>query len=620
MANISDALRSPYVRARFLFLAAMALTATLAACSVSGSGYTPAPKPALDPTSVTATASVGSSASTIALAGISNGTANIISSASIGFPATLSGSGTADVTLSDSASGVPTPSKSTRAATSLPAVHIESLGGANLTTIAYVTAEFSSAVTIATTPSFTFDLTSAPSASLYLALYSSTSGWEEFAGPASVSGTTATFAAAALTPPITLAAQTPYVFALVSSTAALTTPAPNLSYTYSGTLSQSETFTYPTPSPLPSTSSTASITETVTFGASPAPNTSAATDVHAVAVANGALTSSTTTSDTWVGVSSGTLVEYATQSNDGVSPTPDTYETLYASPAQIDTIPEAQGSWTNSAAQTIDESDSDGTTDSRVVASNGTYTDTETIPFGYTVLTNDNADGSGLITGTLFTDDFGIIGFGFGAPSSGTIPVTLELTATSSVPFATPAAWFNASPVLSAETDTETTGVTYPAGCSVPSIEGTSGNSIAQQISTIDPIFGETDVRTTTTYTSPSYGPVCIVMNDVQSYYYDYTGDTQQSYYNFATFAGTLLSTVSTSETLTLQSANGNTVQVFAAKRSTSGGLTASDAMSLHAAVSQFNGFLAKDRMKRLAAMRKAIARYAATHGGKVIK
>lgn len=619
MANISDALRSPYVRARFLFLAAVALTATLAACE-SGSGYTPAPRPSLYPTSATATATVGSSAATIDLTGISTGTANIMSSATIGFPATLSGSGTLSVTLSDSASGVPTPSNGKRAATGLPSVHIESLGGANLTPIAYITTDVSSSVTLATTPSFTFDLSSAPSANLYLAMYSSTNGWEEYAGPASVSGTTATFAATPITPPITLAAQTPYVFALVSSTAALTTPAPNLNYVYSGTLTQSETFTYPTPSPLPSTSSSASISETVTFGASPAPNASGAVDVHAVAVANGALSSSTTTSDTWVGTSGSALVEYATQSNDGVSPTPDTYETLFASPAQIDTVPEAKGSWTNSAAQTIDESDADGTTDSRVVASNGTYTDTETIPSGYTVLTNDNADGSGLITGTLFTDDFGIVGFTFGAPSGGTIPVDVEYSATSSASDGTPTAWFSSPPTLSAETDTETTGVTYPAGCSVPSIEGTSGNSIVQQISTLDPIFGETDVRTNTTYTSPSYGPVCIVMNDVQTYYYDYTGDTQQSYYDFATFAGTVLSTITTSETLTLQSANGNTVQVFAAKRSASGGLTTPDAMSLHAAVSQFNGFLANNRMKRLAAMRKAIARYAATHGGKVIK
>jgi hypothetical protein len=601
------------VKGRFAFFGAVVTAIALTACG--GGGNAGPFISAFNPTSVTTTASVGGSASTVALPGISNGSANIANSLTIGLPGALAGSGSLSATFEYTRpSGVPVPALSGRYAP-------DALGGSNLNVIAYVGFDFTTAMTYATSPSFAFSLVNVPAGQPYIVEYTA-SGWQEVEGPGTVSGNTISFTGVTLTPPVTFAANTPYLFALVTSGTALNTPAPQLNYGFTGTMTQSATYTYPSPSPFPATSSAATITETVSLGSSPAPNASTSVDVHAVSIASGALSSNTTTSDTWIGASSGKLVEYGTQSADSVAPVPDTYSTTYVTPAQIDVLPEAVSQWTNSPAATTTEADSDGTTDSRTYASDGSYSDTQSLPIGLTIAMQDAADGSGVLTGTLFTNYYGLDpGFIFDAPSGGAVEIDLGLPG-GPVEFALVPDWLTASLPLYSESDALTTGVTYPASCSVPAVEGKSGNDIHQQIKTVDPILGYTEVRTTDTYTSPYYGPVCIAQGDVQTYYYDYTGDTQASYYNFADFEGVVLSTVTTNQTLTLQTATGNEISTFAKTRSASAGPAALGGMMIpvRGVTAQFDAFLAKNRMQHLKNMRTWVKNYAAHHGGKIAR
>jgi hypothetical protein len=169
-------------------------------------------------------------------------------SAAVTVPAALNGANaTINASFSLNApSGVATIASRTRVR--------QSIGG-SFTTSAYVTLSATSAVSFASTPSFTF--TSLPgsidtSQSQYLALFDPTNpskGWTTFAGPGAVSGQTVTFASAKL--PTALAASTNYQFALINTaqTLAVPTPGPTSSPTPSPTPSPTAS---PSPTPTPS--------------------------------------------------------------------------------------------------------------------------------------------------------------------------------------------------------------------------------------------------------------------------------------------------------------------------------------------------------------------------------
>jgi hypothetical protein len=612
-----------HVRLGGLFSVAF-VAAMLAACTGGGSGtdtnpIIPTPGPA---TAYTQVASLTTAGGSLTFGSVGTSSAGI-SSAKVTL-STLSAAGSVTGTLSSSLpAGVTAPASVRRPAT---------LGVTN-TPLAYISLTFAQNETLYNSPAVSVTFASAPAAgSAYLVVYSSAlpNGWNIVSGPITISGTTLSFSSALLTPPISFTANTPYIFAIVSTAGVIPTSAPSLAYSYTGSVQQNTVYAYPSGSPFPSTSNAATITEAVSFGASPAPNATPATDVHAVITTNGQLSSATTNSDTWIGVSGSQLLEFASASNDGVTPTADTLQTIYSAPAQIDTVPEVAATWTNQPGKTVNEADADGTTDARTVATNGTYLDTQTEPYGsagtaFNIVSGTNTDGSGTMLGTQFSNLYGIGGFGFTAPAAGAITVNiLDVTSTPALPvvdgtLATPAAWFTPSPTLSSETDALTAGVTYPAGCNVPSLEGTSGNEIVQTISTLDPILGYTEVETTSTYTSPSYGPVCIQLGDVQTYYYDYLDDTAAAVSGFADYVGTTLSTVTTNETLTLQSAAGTSVTVFDTGRKSATAIKA-QTIPVLAAKTQFDAFLAKQRTSRMKSLIANMKRYAATRGGKLVK
>lgn len=224
---------------------AIALVAlSLAACgggggSPGGGGILPgaggSPTPTSSPTappSSSQTSSLGSAPTTFTLPAISSG-----ASGTVTFPA-VTGSASATVTLSSTLpGGAPAPS--------VRSVHnmrkIDALGG-TVTSIAYLTVTLTGKVSISQTPAFAMTF---PAGTLsgyqYVALYDPTqpsNGWNAFLGPqgpAASGATSVSFSAVAISPPVTLAANVSYVFAIVESGTPLPTPTPIATATSSPT-------------------------------------------------------------------------------------------------------------------------------------------------------------------------------------------------------------------------------------------------------------------------------------------------------------------------------------------------------------------------------------------------
>jgi subtilisin family serine protease len=156
--------------------------------------------------------SAGASVQTATLSQLPSGL-----SGSVAVPATTSGSGTTTVTLSAATpSGVAVVTSANR----LPA----SIGG-TLTPLAYVSMTSSASLTFPTYPSFTFvfptSMTFASGTSIYLALYNASgSTWTTLAGPATISGSTVSFAM--IPGPDTLTAGATQTFAIFSTAQSLT--------------------------------------------------------------------------------------------------------------------------------------------------------------------------------------------------------------------------------------------------------------------------------------------------------------------------------------------------------------------------------------------------------------
>jgi hypothetical protein len=344
------------------------------------------------------------------------------------------------------------------------------------------------------------------------------------------------------------------------------TPPVGDSFTYTGTLSQSDTYTYPSPSPFPSTSASASVALQVNVKESPAPFTTpagGAYDVHYSEQDAFPNVTAVSTTDTFTAPdASGHLNEYGSVVTNGSGSTANTETRVYTTPYILDELPETNGAnWTNSPAGTYTENEPDGNGITDTIAANGTYNETQTLAGGYNLTIAENADGSGTYGGT-FLQAIGIQAFTFSAPSGGTVTVQAVFPSPSppatpipNVTVGTPPAWYGSSPTLYHETDTVTTAVTFPLACNVNASIGTSGNRIARTITSTDTILGYVDNQIYTEYTVPATGAVaCIVMTDVQTYYYDYLDDTQASYGNYADFAGTVQQTATTLETVGLQS------------------------------------------------------------------
>ncbi len=395
-------------------------------------------------------------------------------------------------------------------------------------------------------------------------------------------------------------------------------------FAFSGSSQESDVYTYPVGSPFPSTATAAKISENVVVTASSDPLGSGGTDFHSTTTTVGTTATRTATGDSYYStVSAGSGTNFVLNAQQSVDDSMNTYAWTYTTPQILDVLPESAGAtWTNSPAGTYNETDADGATIARTTNADGSYNETDTFRTGGVPSMNFlvNPDGSGAWTFNYYGNPYLIT---YSAPSAGSITVSILNPTPSPSPgatgtpapnpplvIATPSAWFSPSPKLYQESDTVSTGVSFPASCSVPSTFGTSGDSIAQAVTKIDPIFGLDEVTTTTTYTAQGFGPVCVAMNDVQTYYYDYLNDTAGAA-NIAAYVGTPQLTKTYVQTLTLQS-SGTSIQSDA--RSTKSAAPAPISTALYAADrTSFRMHIARERAQARTAFAKMLVRIVPT-------
>jgi hypothetical protein len=215
----------------------------------------------------------------------------------------------------------------------------------------------------------------------------------------------------------------------------------------------------------------------------------------------------------------------------------------------LDELPEAKGqTWSNTPAETVNESSPGGLTSVRTVNANGTYSDTTTFPAGSIYPTSNpalppateavitqNADGSGSY---VFYDNPGTgsppqsyleIDVATPIPASSGVPAQIPITSTQPQASAAPVSldvplWYPQPLSLYTETDTDAGTVALPTTCDVPSSFGKDANAVAQTITQYDTIVGTKETFSQTNYVIPTYGLACVSLAEVLQFYYDYTG------------------------------------------------------------------------------------------------
>jgi hypothetical protein len=215
-----------------------------------------------------------------------------------------------------------------------------------------------------------------------------------------------------------------------------------------------------------------------------------------------------------------------------------------------DELPEAAGqTWGNSAGRTVTTNDQNNETSTTTYNDDGSYSGTITYPNAMpspnptgSQLTNyatlqANSDGSAMFTtpfiGTAFKyDTVYQLSAPSAAGSSGTITETTTLppevgttssptTSTTTIPN-----WQPATGGLASETDVDNGPQPLPSACPVPAALAGMPNQIVQTKNSVDPLNGELETTTTTTYDTLNVGPICTVIHDVQMDYYDYSGQS----------------------------------------------------------------------------------------------
>ncbi len=395
-------------------------------------------------------------------------------------------------------------------------------------------------------------------------------------------------------------------------------------FAFSGSSLENDVFTYPVGSPFPSTSTAAKVDENVVVTASADPLGAGGTDFHTTTTSVGTTATHVTTGDSYYStVSAGSGTNFVLNAQQSVDDSKNNYEWVYTTPQILDELPETAGAtWSNSPAGSYSERDADGAAIVRMTNADGTYSEKDTFPTGGMPSMNFVVapDGSGTWSFVYFGTPYVV---SFTAPSAGSISVSVLTPTPAPSPGATgtpppnpptvvavPSAWFSPSPKLYQESDAVSTGVTFPSTCAVPSTFGTSGNEIAQTITKIDPILGLDEVTNTTTYTAQGFGPVCVAMNDVQTYYYNFLSDTIAST-GLGNFAGTPQITKTYTQTLTLQTA-GTSIQSEA--RSTKSTTVAPISTAIFAADrTAFQAHIASERTQARTAFAKMFLRFAPT-------
>jgi hypothetical protein len=218
----------------------------------------------------------------------------------------------------------------------------------------------------------------------------------------------------------------------------------------------------------------------------------------------------------------------------------------------LDVLPETAGTFgPNTAALTYTELDQANYERQRVTAADGSYNELGQDPLGDQQTVTANPDFSAVYDARQYSGFAFVINKPTGTPAKITVTIFRGNTNEGSL---TVPSWIPASMTKpSIETDVDNAAVTYPAACNVPAKYGTSGHQLVQTINRVDSAFGNLETETTTTYTAPSVGPVCVQLADSVKTFYDYT--LQNGFVLYASGNGQPVQLTSASETLTLQSA-----------------------------------------------------------------
>jgi hypothetical protein len=228
-----------------------------------------------------------------------------------------------------------------------------------------------------------------------------------------------------------------------------------------------------------------------------------------------------------------------------------------------DILPETgQQTWTNTEAQTLAESESDGFTASRTYNANGTYSESDSYPQGsqftpqptpLAATIAENSDGSGTYDVPL--DGPPNTTITYSAPSSGLITILASEpngSGGTSTQQYTVNTWYSLP--LYTEKDYEDGALTIPAACNVPSQYGTEANGVEQKFTRVDTVIGTIDYFDQITYVVGGYA-VCVSMSDITYLFYDYTGQGDEPPFGISFSGGdSPLETIAFTSTVGLQS------------------------------------------------------------------
>ncbi len=272
----------------------------------------------------------------------------------------------------------------------------------------------------------------------------------------------------------------------------------------------------------------------------------------------------------------------------------------------LDLLPETPGAFgPNTAALTYSENDPANFSSQRVTAADGSFIELGEDTFGDIQTINGNPDFSAVYDASQYS------GFKFTITKPSGSPATITMTITrgnSNLGSLTIPSWIpSALTKVSTETDSDNGTVTYPTACNVPAKYGASGNQLVQKIERVDPALGNRENETTTTYTAPSVGPVCIQLADSVQTFYDYT--LQNGFLVFVSGNAQPLQLTTIAETLTLQSATTSSGAVTSAVKrgaASAGRTTASVPPDSFAPVAFARAHFEHIVRERLGGMRKA--------------
>jgi hypothetical protein len=225
----------------------------------------------------------------------------------------------------------------------------------------------------------------------------------------------------------------------------------------------------------------------------------------------------------------------------------------------VDVLPETGAqTWTNTGAQTIAESESDGFTANRTIAADGSYGEQDVYPQGsqftpqpapLTATITENADGSGTYVLPLLGPPNST--FTFATPSGGNILISLSVPGTGTTTNTVPT-WY-ALP-LYAETDRDDGALAIPGSCSVPATFGSRANGIEQTFTSVDTVIGTLEKFDQITYVVGGY-VVCVRLTDTTDVFYDYSGQGDQPPFGFSFSGGQApLEVITTTSTVGLTS------------------------------------------------------------------